>query len=105
MGFPSPAQDYIERRLDLNDLLIARPAATLKIDTCSGFVLVDRSLTPCAGDTVALELFGNGQTGRLYESCIVTEGGEVLEEDVLESVMLIGVVTFEIVELYTRKIR
>lgn len=27
-GFPSPADDYIDRRLDLNELLIAHPAAT-----------------------------------------------------------------------------
>ncbi|MDU3077954.1 MAG: S24 family peptidase, partial [Mixta calida] len=27
-GFPSPAQDYIEQRLDLNDLLVQRPSAT-----------------------------------------------------------------------------
>lgn len=28
-GFPSPAQDYEGRRLDLNERLIKRPAATL----------------------------------------------------------------------------
>ena len=27
-GFPSPAQDYIERTLDLNELCISHPAAT-----------------------------------------------------------------------------
>jgi len=27
-GFPSPADDYIEKTLDLNDLLIQQPAAT-----------------------------------------------------------------------------
>ncbi len=27
-GFPSPADDYIERSLDLNELLIQHPAAT-----------------------------------------------------------------------------
>lgn len=28
-GFPSPAQDYIEQALDLNELCIKHPAATL----------------------------------------------------------------------------
>ena len=28
-GFPSPADDYIDKRLDLNELLVPRPAATL----------------------------------------------------------------------------
>lgn len=27
-GFPSPAQDYVERQLDLNELLVAHPSAT-----------------------------------------------------------------------------
>lgn len=27
-GFPSPAQDYVEQRLDLNQLCVKRPAAT-----------------------------------------------------------------------------
>jgi len=27
-GFPSPAQDYIERRIDLNELMIRHPSAT-----------------------------------------------------------------------------
>lgn len=27
-GFPSPAQDYVERRIDLNELMIRHPSAT-----------------------------------------------------------------------------
>jgi len=27
-GFPSPAEDYLDRALDLNELLISNPAAT-----------------------------------------------------------------------------
>ena len=27
-GFPSPAQDYVEKRIDLNDLLVRHPSAT-----------------------------------------------------------------------------
>ena len=30
-GFPSPADDYLETKLDLNDLLIKRPAATFLV--------------------------------------------------------------------------
>lgn len=28
MGFPSPATDYIETRLNLDDIMVAHPAAT-----------------------------------------------------------------------------
>lgn len=27
-GFPSPAQDYVEQRIDLNELLVSHPSAT-----------------------------------------------------------------------------
>ena len=27
-GFPSPAQDYVEKRIDLNELLVQHPSAT-----------------------------------------------------------------------------
>lgn len=62
-GFPSPAQDYIERTLDLNDLCIRHPAATyfvraegdsmLGAGIFSGDILVvDRSLKAVDGDIV-----------------------------------------------------
>ena len=55
-GFPSPAQDYIEQTLDLNDLCIEHPASTyfvrvqgesmIEAGIFSGDILVvDRSLT------------------------------------------------------------
>ena len=54
-GFPSPAEDYLDKTLDLNELLIAHPAATFFVRVMgdsmrnagilSGDVLiVDRSL-------------------------------------------------------------
>ncbi|MDX1803599.1 MAG: translesion error-prone DNA polymerase V autoproteolytic subunit [Alcanivorax sp.] len=62
-GFPSPAQDYLESRLDLNRLCIRQPAATffvrvegesmLEAGIHDGDMLVvDRSLDACHGDIV-----------------------------------------------------
>lgn len=62
-GFPSPAEDYIEGKLDLNDHLIPHPAATFilrvagKSMTGAGIfpgdlLIVDRSLEPQTGDVV-----------------------------------------------------
>lgn len=62
-GFPSPAQDYVERALDLNELCIRRPAATFMVrvdgdSMCEAgifkddILLVDRSLTAQHGDVV-----------------------------------------------------
>ena len=62
-GFPSPAQDYIERTLDLNELCVKHPAATFFVrvqgDSMSDagiypndILAVDRSLKAVHGDIV-----------------------------------------------------
>ena len=62
-GFPSPAEQYVESPLDLNELLVRRPAATfffrasgdsmLGAGIRSGDILVvDRSLPPVDGSVV-----------------------------------------------------
>src|ERR1039457_1869425 len=56
-GFPSPAEDYLDKRLDLNEHLIKHPASTffvkVKGDSMIGaginsgdILIVDRSLEP-----------------------------------------------------------
>ena len=56
-GFPSPAEDYLDKKLDLNDHLIKHPASTfcvkVKGDSMVGaginsgdILIVDRSLEP-----------------------------------------------------------
>ena len=68
-GFPSPALDYMEERIDLNKVFVPHPLATFIIE-CRGdsminaFIppkaklIVDRSLTPKNGDIVLAELDG-----------------------------------------------
>lgn len=62
-GFPSPATDYCESRLDLNDLCVKHPAATYFVraqgdSMCDAGIfpgdvlVVDRSLTAKHGDIV-----------------------------------------------------
>ncbi|MTI12511.1 translesion error-prone DNA polymerase V autoproteolytic subunit [Sansalvadorimonas verongulae] len=68
-GFPSPAADYMEQRLSLDDLLVEHPAATFfaraqgasmeGVGIFDGDILiVDRSLTPSTGDVVMCLLDG-----------------------------------------------
>lgn len=68
-GFPSPAQDYIEDRIDLNQLMIKHPSATYfvkvsgdsMIDAGIGdgdLLVVDRSLTAGHGDIVIAAIDG-----------------------------------------------
>jgi len=66
-GFPSPAEDYIEKTLDLNELCIQHPAATffvrvqgesmIGVGIFPGDVLVvDRSLRAQHGDIIIASL-------------------------------------------------
>lgn len=66
-GFPSPADDYIEKTLDLNDLLVQKPAATFFVRASgesmlgagihpNDILVVDRSITPVVGKIVICAL-------------------------------------------------
>lgn len=68
-GFPSPADDYVEARLDLNELLVRRQEATyflrVKGDSMQGagihhgdLIVVDRSLEAGDGSVVVAEVDG-----------------------------------------------
>ena len=68
-GFPSPAQDYIEQSLDLNELCITHPEATYFV-RCEGdsmigagiqsgdILIVNRALNATHGDIVIASLYG-----------------------------------------------
>lgn len=75
-GFPSPADDYIEGRLDLNQLMIANPAATFFVrvagDSMIGagihhhdILVVDRSLEATDGKVVIAVVDGELTVKRL----------------------------------------
>ena len=68
-GFPSPASDYLEGRLDLNAHSVTHPAATFYLraegESMTGvgifpgdLLVVDKSLTPRHGDVVIALLDG-----------------------------------------------
>lgn len=75
-GFPSPAEDYIEARIDLNDQLIRNKEATFLL-TVQGnsmqdagikegdILVVDRSVTPVDGKIVIAALDGELTVKRL----------------------------------------
>ncbi len=75
-GFPSPAQDYVENTLDLNELCIKHPAATYFV-RCDGdsmldagihqddVLVVDRALQARHGDIVIASIGGAFTVKRL----------------------------------------
>ena len=78
-GFPSPAADYIEKRIDLNELLIKTPSATffVKVEGESmlgafippkALLIVDRSLTATSGDIIVAVLNGEFTVKRLLKT-------------------------------------
>ena len=69
-GFPSPATDFMENKLDLNEYLIKHPASTFIVKakgasmTDAGILsddllIVDRSITPKSNDIVIASIFGD----------------------------------------------
>lgn len=68
-GFPSPAQDFIEKRIDLNQLLIKYPSTTYILNVLNeamhedyihngDVIVVDSSNKPKHGDIVIANIFG-----------------------------------------------
>lgn len=75
-GFPSPTDDYIEKTLDLNELLVQKPAATFFVraqgESMLGagihpddILVVDRSIEPVSGKIVICALNGELTVKRL----------------------------------------
>jgi DNA polymerase V len=75
-GFPSPADDYVEKSLDLNELLVQKAAATFFVraqgESMLGagihpndILVVDRSIEPVPGKVVICALDGELTVKRL----------------------------------------
>lgn len=109
-GFPSPADDHIQKNLDLNEHLIHKPAATFFVRaqgnsmTKAGIhegdiLIVDRSLTPIHGKIVIAAVDGMLTVKRIIfkgkETWLYPENDEfkpiLLEE--YQDVTIWGVVT------------
>ena len=78
-GFPSPADDYMEGPLDLNEHVIKHPSATYFVrasgDSMTGagifdgdLLIVDRSLKPVHGRIAIVEMDGQLTVKRLFKS-------------------------------------
>lgn len=77
-GFPSPAEDYEDKRLDINEYLVRNPVATfffpVQGDSMQGagiidgdILVVDRSVTPLHGHIVVAFIHGERLVKRLHK--------------------------------------
>jgi DNA polymerase V len=75
-GFPSPAEDYLEGKLDLNEFLVKHPAATFFVRVSGDsmiragihpgdLLIVDRSLEPTHGRVIIAVINGELLVKRL----------------------------------------
>jgi len=82
-GFPSPADDYVERALDLNEHLIRHPAATYFVRASGNsminagihdgdLLVVDRSIAPSDNQVVIAIVSGDFTVKRLRK-----KGGKI----------------------------
>ncbi len=109
-GFPSPADDYLELALDLNNYLIKHPAATFMVRASgdsmkdagiqSGdLLIVDRSLEATHGKIVIAAIDGELTVKRLYQQSnrvqLVPDNPAYQPIDIseLQNVVIWGVVT------------
>lgn len=79
-GFPSPADDYIEKRIDLNEILIKHPSATFYVEVDGDsmvdigimdgdILIIDRSLEATDGKIVLAVLNNEFTVKRLVREC------------------------------------
>ncbi|MCX6256779.1 MAG: translesion error-prone DNA polymerase V autoproteolytic subunit [Bacteroidia bacterium] len=109
-GFPSPADDYIEQKLDLNNLLIRHPSATYFVRAKGNsminagihdgdILIVDRSLTPAGNSIVIAVVDGDLTVKRIRKEnnklFLVPENIDYHEMEITEGMdfRLWGVVT------------
>src|SRR6187399_3665939 len=75
-GFPSPAMDYVEQKLDLNDYLLRHPNSTfiikVKGNSMTGegindddLLIIDKSIQPAMNQIVLAEINGEYTVKRI----------------------------------------
>jgi DNA polymerase V len=69
-GFPSPAQDYIERTLDLNELCIRHPTATFFVRV-EGDSMIDAGIF--AGDVLVVDRAVDAEHGDIVVAAVGNE--------------------------------
>ncbi len=115
-GFPSPAEDFIERKLDLNEYLIKNPSATFFVKVSGhsminagihdgDILVVDRSLEPSNNKIVIGVVNGEFTVKRLLKKnnklFLIPENSEYKPIEINETMeaSIWGVVTYTIRKL------
>lgn len=110
-GFPSPADDYLDMKLDLNELTVKNPSSTYYVRAqgdsmkdagiqSGDLLIVDRSLTPAHGKIVIAAISGELTLKQLYikngKTKLIAANKAYPPIDITEDMEMViwGVVTF-----------
>ncbi|EPQ8921052.1 MULTISPECIES: hypothetical protein [Enterobacter cloacae complex] len=93
MGFPSPATDYVERRLT-PAILCNMGADSRVLETDVGFAVIEPATKKTPGEVLLILCDGHTQFAKLMGNALITDDGEAIEGTALEEVEVLGRVTF-----------
>ncbi len=92
MGFPSPAQDYIEDRFSPHDMCTTENSRIL--ETSDGYAVIDPVIKLNPGEVLLILTDGHTQFARLQGRALITSDGEAIEGEALEGVEVMGKMSY-----------
>lgn len=92
MGFVSPAGDYIERRLNPEDMLTTDQSRI--IETATGYAVIEPVTKLSQGQVLLILSGGFTQFAKLQGRSLITDDGEAIEGEAVGEVEVMGKVTF-----------
>ncbi len=93
MGFPSPATDYIERRLT-PELICNVGIDSRILETSTGYAVIEPVSRLVQGQTLLILFGGRTQFAKLRGKALITDDGEAIEGEATEEVEVLGRVTY-----------
>ncbi len=101
MGFPSPAADYVEQRINLNDLVRGYPSSTIALMCGKHMAIVNAAQKPRDGNEVLLRYQNQREWGIVLmpagrQPAIRLNDNRMLQGEDLEEVVIEGVVVVEV---------
>jgi len=92
MGFVSPAGDYIERRLNPEDMLTTDQSRI--VETATGYAVIEPVTKLSQGQVLLILCGGYTQFAKLQGRSLITDDGEAIEGEAVGEVEVMGRVTF-----------
>ncbi len=93
MGFPSPATDYVERRL-CPETICGIGIDSRILETSSGFAVIEPVTRLLPGQVLLILSDGRTQFAIFRGKALITDDGEAIEGAAAEEVEVMGRVTF-----------